>query len=52
MAVIPGGVSGRMLDPHQRDQVEPYMKGTPVYWWFSDKAIQEHCKHILTLVHK
>lgn len=49
MAVIPGGVSGRTFDPHMKDQVEAYMNGTPVYWWLSDKAIRDHCKHTLTL---
>jgi hypothetical protein len=26
------------------------MKGDPVYWWFSDNAIQAHRKHTLTLL--
>jgi hypothetical protein len=25
------------------------MNGKKVYWWFSDKAIKEHTKDILTL---
>jgi penicillin amidase len=49
LAVLPGGVTGRQFDPHTTDQVESYMDGTKVYWWFSDKAIEEHTQHTLTL---
>jgi penicillin amidase len=49
LAVLPGGVTGRQFDPHTTDQVEPFMNGTKVYWWFSDNAIKEHAKHTLTL---
>ena len=49
LAVLPGGVTGRQFDPHTTDQVEPFMDGSKVYWWFSDKAIEEHTKHRLTL---
>jgi penicillin amidase len=49
LAVLPGGVSGRQFDPHTTDQIEPYMNGNKVYWWFSDKAIKEHTRHTLTL---
>jgi penicillin amidase len=49
LAVLPGGVSGRQFDPHTTDQVESYMNGDKVYWWFSDKAIKEHTQHTLTL---
>jgi penicillin G amidase len=45
MAVLPGGVVGRTFHPHQKNQIEPFMKGDKVYWWFSDKAINEHTKH-------
>ena len=45
LAVLPGGVVGRTFHPHQKDQIEPFMKGDKVYWWFSDKAINEHGKH-------
>ena len=44
LAVLPGGVCGRTFHPHQKDQIEPYMRGDHVYWWFSDKAIKEHAK--------
>jgi len=49
LGVIPGGVCGRTLHPHQKDQVEPYMRGDKVYWWFSDKAIKDHAKTTLEL---
>jgi penicillin amidase len=49
LAVLPGGVTGRQFDPHTTDQVEPFMNGGKVYWWFSDSAIKEHAKHTLTL---
>ena len=49
LAVMPGGITGRQFDPHTTDQVESYMNGTKVYWWFSDKAIKAHTQHTLTL---
>jgi penicillin G amidase len=49
LAVLPGGVCGRTFHPHQKDQIEPYMRGDHVYWWFSDKAIKEHAKATLEL---
>jgi penicillin amidase len=49
LAVLPGGVSARLFDPHVKDQVEPYMNGEKMYWWFSDQAIKEHKKHELIL---
>jgi len=49
LAVLPGGVAGRQFDPHTTDQVESFMNGKKVYWWFSDKAIKEHTRDILTL---
>jgi len=49
LAVLPGGVTGRQFDPHTTDQVKPFMDGSKVYWWFSDKAIKENTKHTLTL---
>jgi len=49
LAVLPGGVAGRQFDPHTTDQIESFMSGAKVYWWFSDKAIKEHTQHTLTL---
>jgi penicillin G amidase len=52
LAVLPGGVCGRLFHPHTKDQVEPFMNGEKVYWWFSDKAIKHHTKARLELVPK
>jgi penicillin amidase len=49
LAVLPGGVSGRLFDAHTKDQIEAFMHGDKVYWWFSDKAIQEHRDTTLVL---
>jgi penicillin amidase len=49
LAVLPGGVSGRQFDPHTTDQVEPFMNGDILYWWFSDNAIKAHTRHTLIL---
>ncbi|MBN2078174.1 MAG: penicillin acylase family protein [Spirochaetes bacterium] len=49
LAVLPGGVSGRVFNPHTTDQVEAYMNGEPRYWWFSDRMIREHAKSTLLL---
>ena len=49
MAVLPGGVSGRLFHPHYKDQIKAFINGEKKYWWFSDKAIQENMKSILLL---
>ena len=49
LAVLPGGVSGRVFHPHNRDQLDAFMNGEKRYWWFSDKAIKEHVKSTLIL---
>jgi len=49
LAVLPGGVSGRVFDPHRDDQVGPFMSGEKRYWWFSDQAIEEHSRNRLIL---
>jgi penicillin amidase len=49
LAVLPGGVSGRIFHPHAKDQIKAFISGEKMYWWFSDKAIQEHKKTILLL---
>jgi penicillin amidase len=49
LAVLPGGVSGRLFNPHTKDQIKAYMHGDKVYWWFSDKAIKDHSKTTLAL---
>jgi len=52
LAVLPGGVCGRLFHPNTKDQVEAFMNGDKVYWWFSDKAIKEHSRALLTLTGK
>jgi penicillin amidase len=49
LAVLPGGVAGRLFHPHTEDQIDPFMKGEKVNWWFSDRAIQEHVVTTLVL---
>jgi penicillin amidase len=49
MAVLPGGISGRLFHPHGKDQVESFMNGEKRYWWFSDKMIEAHAKSRLKL---
>ncbi len=39
LAVIPGGVSSRLLDPHLNDQLPVWLAGDIGYWWFSTEAI-------------
>ncbi len=49
LAVLPGGVTGRVFHEHAKDQIKAYMNGEKVYWWFSDEAIKEHRRHTLLL---
>ena len=49
LAVLPGGVGGRLFDPHTTDQIESFLNGEKVYWWFSDAQIEAHKRHELTL---
>jgi len=49
LAVLPGGVSGRIFHPHAKDQIKAFISGEKMYWWFSDKAIQEHKEKTLIL---
>jgi penicillin amidase len=49
MAVLAGGVCERIFHPHAKDQLPAFDRGDAVYWWFSDKAIQEHKKSALVL---
>lgn len=49
LAVLPGGVSGRFFHPHAKDQIQAFINGDKMYWWFSDKTIQEHKKTSLLL---
>ncbi len=49
VAVLPGGITGRLFSPHQKDQIKAFMDGSKLYWWFSDKAINEHTESTLVL---
>ena len=44
LAVIPGGSTARILNPHTKDQLCAYSEGRPLYWWFSDAAIKRNAK--------
>jgi penicillin amidase len=39
LAVLPGGVSGRLFIAHTKDQIKAFLSGDKVYWWFSDRRI-------------
>ncbi len=49
LAVLPGGVTGRVFHPHYKDQVDDFINGTKRFWWFSDAAIDAHTQDTLTL---
>lgn len=49
LAVMPSGVSGRLLNDHRTDQIRSFMDGNKLYWWFSDEAIQKHASTELAL---
>lgn len=50
LAVIPGGVAGRVFHPHATDQIEAFMNGEKRYWWFSEPAIKSHAQSELRLL--
>jgi penicillin G amidase len=49
LAVLPGGVSGRIFHPHARDQIGAFISGEKLYWWFSDQEIRRNAKSTLFL---
>lgn len=49
LAVMPGGVAGRIFHPHATDQIPDFLSGKIRYWWFSDKAIEAHSTSRLVL---
>jgi penicillin amidase len=49
LAVLPGGACGRLFDSHTTDQIESFMNGEKMYWWFSDELIRAHMKNTLVL---
>ena len=44
-----GGVAGRVFHPHATDQIDAFMDGGKMYWWFSDREIADHTRSVLTL---
>lgn len=52
LAVLPGGVTGRIFHPHATDQIAAYMNGDKMYWWFSDREIADHTHSVLMLMPK
>lgn len=50
LAVLPGGVTGRVFHPHATDQIGAFMDGEKQYWWFSDAAIAAHSESELVLM--
>lgn len=49
IAVLPGGIAGRMFHPHAKDQIPAFMNGEKVYWWFSDRELAKHAQSVLML---
>jgi penicillin amidase len=49
VAVLPGGTSGRLFNKHRTDQIDSFINGGKLYWWFSDREIKKHSKHELVL---
>lgn len=49
LAVLSGGVTGRVFHPHAKDQIGAFMDGEKMYWWFSDREIANHTRSVLML---
>jgi len=49
VAVLPGGTSGRLFNKNRTNQVDSFINGGKLYWWFSDKEIKNHSEHKLLL---
>ena len=49
MAVLSGGVAGRVFHPHAHDQIEAFLNGEKRFWWFSDAQIEAHERSELKL---
>lgn len=49
LAVLPGGIAGRLFHPHAKDQIPAFMEGEKVYWWFSDEEIENNARSVLML---
>ncbi len=49
VAVLAGGVVGRTFHLYFNDQLDTFMSGKKLFWWFSDQAIEEHAVSHLVL---
>ena len=49
-AVMGGGEVARTFHPHQKDQIDAYVSGQPLHWWFSDQALDQHAQSRLALM--
>jgi len=49
LAVMPGGIAGRIFHPHAKDQIPSFMEGEKVYWWFSDREVENNAQSVLML---
>ncbi len=49
VAVLPGGTSDRLFNKHRTNQIDSFINGGKLYWWFSDKEIKKQAEHELIL---
>lgn len=49
MAAVSGGVAERQFGPHQTDQLEAWMNGRLLAWWFAPQAVEANARHTLVL---
>lgn len=49
MAAVSGGVAERQFGPHQTDQLEAWMGGRLLPWWFAPAAVEANARHTLVL---
>jgi penicillin amidase len=49
LAVVSGGVASRHFHESFDNMVEPWVSGQPVYWWFSEQAVNRNARHTLIL---
>ncbi len=48
-AVVSGGNAARQFHPYFDSQLEAWLKGEMLYWWFDKDKIEEHTVHELVL---
>jgi len=48
-AVVSGGNAARQFHPYFDSQLEAWLSGEPLYWWFDEAKIEEHKVHELVL---